>query len=157
MVGPRADPLLGRVLSHRYKLEKKLGEGGMGLVYRADDLVLGRQVAIKVLPAELRKRQELIIRFRHEAIAASAIRHENIIDIFDFIEDDDLTCIVMEYLRGDMLANALRSGPLRWERARSIFDQVAKALRAVHSHGQRIVHRDMKPENIFLTKLSDGS
>src|SRR5262245_17779228 len=137
MVGPRADPLLGRELSRRrYKLEKKLGEGGMGLVYRADDRVLGRQVAIKVLPAELRKRQDLIIRFRKEAIAASAIRHVNIIDIFDFLEEGDLTGIVMEYLEGDMLANALRGGPMRWERARSIFDQVAKALRAVHSHGE---------------------
>jgi len=148
--GQAPDPLLGRVLSDRYRILRKVGEGGMGVVYQAEHAVIGKKVALKVLFPELTRRADLVARFLQEARSASRIGHENVIDISDFGQSPDgLVYLAMEYLDGQDLGLLLKTaGPLRWERARPILMQIAKALRAAHDHG--IIHRDMKPENIYL-------
>jgi hypothetical protein len=147
---PGADPLLGRVLSDRYRIVRKVGEGGMGVVYQAEHALIGKKIALKVLFPELTRRTDLVARFLQEARSASRIGHENVIDISDFGQSPDgLVYIAMEFLDGEDLGRLLKTvGPLPWERARPILMQIAKGLRAAHDHG--IIHRDMKPENIFL-------
>jgi serine/threonine protein kinase len=149
---PPADPLVGRVLSDRYRIVRKIGEGGMGVVYQAEHALIGKKVALKVLFPELTRRTDLVARFLQEARSASRIGHENVIDISDFGQSPDgLVYIAMEYLEGEDLGRLIKTtGPLPWERARPILMQIAKGLRAAHDHG--IIHRDMKPENIFLTQ-----
>ena len=146
------DPLVGTVVSERYRILRKLGEGGMGAVYQAEHAVIGKRVALKVLFADLSRRAELVARFLQEAKSASRIGHENVIDISDFGQTGQgLVFIAMEFLEGQDLGRALRSErALPWGRARGILMQIAKALRAAHAQG--IIHRDMKPENIFLVQ-----
>jgi serine/threonine-protein kinase len=141
---------VGRVLSDRYRIVRKVGEGGMGVVYQAEHAVIGKKVALKVLFPELTRRTDLVARFLQEARSASRIGHENVIDISDFGQSPDgLVYIAMEFLDGEDLGRLLKtSGPMPWERARVILMQIVKALRAAHDHG--IIHRDMKPENIFM-------
>jgi len=147
---PAPDPLIGRVLSDRYRILRKIGEGGMGVVYQAEHALIEKKVALKILFPELTRRTELVARFLQEAKSASRIAHENVIDISDFGQSPDgLVYIAMEYLDGVDLGHVLRNGgPMSWQRARAILMQIGKALRAAHEHG--IIHRDMKPENIFL-------
>jgi serine/threonine-protein kinase len=147
---PGPDPLIGRVLSDRYRIQRKLGEGGMGVVYQAEHALIEKKIALKILFPELTRRTELVARFLQEAKSASRIAHENVIDISDFGQSPDgLVYIAMEYLDGVDLGHVLRNGgPMPWQRARAILMQIGKALRAAHDHG--IIHRDMKPENIFL-------
>src|SRR3954451_14635029 len=147
---PTDDPLVGLVLSDRYRIVRKLGEGGMGAVYQAEHALIEKRIALKVLFPELTRRTDLVARFLQEAKAASRIGHENVIDISDFGQSPEgLVYIAMEYLDGQDLGQLLReSGPQPWPRARAILMQIAKALRAAHEHG--IIHRDMKPENVFL-------
>jgi serine/threonine-protein kinase len=142
--------LVGRVLSDRYRIVRKVGEGGMGVVYQAEHAVIGKKVALKVLFPELTRRTDLVARFLQEARSASRIGHENVIDISDFGQSPDgLVYIAMEFLDGEDLGRLIKtSGPMPWERARVILMQIVKALRAAHDHG--IIHRDMKPENIFM-------
>jgi serine/threonine-protein kinase len=149
---PADDPLIGRVLSDRYRIVRKLGEGGMGAVYQAEHALIEKRIALKVLFPELTRRADLVARFLQEAKAASRIGHENVIDISDFGQSPEgFVYIAMEYLDGQDLGHLLKtSGPQPWTRARPILMQIAKALRAAHEHG--IIHRDMKPENIFLIK-----
>ena len=144
------DPLLGRVISERYRVLGKLGEGGMGAVYLAEHVFIHKKVALKVLAHDLARREELAARFLQEARAASRIGQENVIDISDFAQTPDgLVYFAMEYLEGMDLGVLLRQeGALPWPRTRAIIIQICKALRA--AHGQGIVHRDLKPENIFL-------
>jgi eukaryotic-like serine/threonine-protein kinase len=144
------DPMLGRVISERYKVLAKLGEGGMGAVYLAEHVFIQKRVALKVLAPELARREELGARFLQEARAASSIGQENVIDISDFGQTSDgLVYFVMEYLEGvDLGAAIRRDGALSWPRAKHIVLQIGKALRAAHAQG--IVHRDLKPENVFL-------
>ncbi|MFL5305708.1 MAG: serine/threonine-protein kinase [Polyangia bacterium] len=146
------DPLLGTVVSERYRIVRKVGEGGMGAVYQAEHAVIGKRVALKVLFADLSRRPELVARFLQEAKSASRIGHENVIDISDFGQTGQgLVYIAMEFLEGQDLGRALRTErTLPWGRARGILMQIAKGLRA--AHGQGIIHRDMKPENIFLVQ-----
>ncbi|MES1165072.1 MAG: serine/threonine-protein kinase [Verrucomicrobiota bacterium] len=146
------DPLIGAVVSDRYRIVRKVGEGGMGAVYQAEHAVIGKRVALKVLFADLSRRPELVARFLQEARSASRIGHENVIDISDFGQTSEgLVYIAMEFLEGQDLGRALRSErTLAWGRARGILMQIAKGLRA--AHGQGIIHRDMKPENIFLVQ-----
>jgi serine/threonine-protein kinase len=147
---PADDPLIGLVLSERYRIVRKLGEGGMGAVYQAEHALIEKRLALKVLFPELTRRTDLVARFLQEAKAASRIGHENVIDISDFGQSPEgLVYIAMEYLDGQDLGQVIKAnGPLPWPRARSILMQIAKALRAAHEHG--IIHRDMKPENVFL-------
>jgi serine/threonine protein kinase len=158
--GPAApnteDPLLGRVLSERYRILSKLGEGGMGVVYLAEHVVIEKKIALKVLFPDLTRRADLVQRFMQEAKSASRINHENVIDITDFGQSPEgYVFIAMEYLSGQDLGQVLKgSGPMPWPRAQPIVLQIVKALRAAHERG--IIHRDMKPENIFVLPRDDG-
>ena len=151
------DPLLGRTLGGRYRLERKLGEGGMGAVYEAEHTGLGKHFAVKVLLDMFTKQRDVLLRFQQEARTASTIGHENIIDIVDIGEEKDgRWYIVMELLKGHDLAHALRDGgALPPARAASILRQICRALQAAHDKG--IIHRDMKPENVFLTTHGDNA
>ncbi len=150
--GPGAgshDPFIGRLLSERYRIDRKLGEGGMASVYLAEHVELQKRVALKILAPELARREELAARFVQEARAASRIDQENVIAISDFGRADGLAFFVMEYLEGADLGELLREqGVISFARARNIVLQIGKALRAAHALG--IIHRDLKPENIFL-------
>ncbi len=150
----RVDPLIGSTLADRYRLTRKIGEGGMGAVYEAMHVVLGKPVAVKVLREKYADRVEVAQRLVQEARLASSIRHEHIIDIADSgSTGDGRTFIVMELLDGQSLAELiLHEGPIPEPRAIEIVRQVASALSAAHERS--IVHRDVKPENIFLVERS---
>ncbi len=149
------DPLVGTVLSERYRIHKKLGEGGMGAVYLAEHVFIEKKVALKVLAPELSRKSDLTQRFLQEAKSASRIGHENVIDISDFGQSPEgLVYFAMEYLPGHDLGHALRDGAMPWRRAKPIIVQICKALRAAHNKG--IIHRDIKPENVFLI-AKDGT
>ncbi|NMC71955.1 MAG: serine/threonine protein kinase, partial [Myxococcales bacterium] len=143
--------LVGTVLANRYRIVRQIGQGGMGAVYEAEHLVIGRRVAIKALHPEFAHRSELVARFHREAQAASRIGHLNIVEVFDFGTDDrGAPFLVMEYLEGRSLAGALQSdGTFPVERSADVVGQTLGALDAAHAKG--IIHRDLKPENIFLT------
>jgi serine/threonine-protein kinase len=147
---PIDDPLIGRVLSERYRIVRKIGEGGMGAVYQAEHALIEKKIALKILFQDLTRRPDLIARFLQEAKSASRIGHENVIDISDFGQSPDgLVFIAMEYLDGQDLGKLLKKvGAMHWERVRPILMQIAKGLRAAHGNG--IIHRDMKPENVYL-------
>jgi len=144
------DRLVGQVLDGRYHIERKIGEGGMGVVFSARHAVIERPLAIKVLKREVMRDTATIKRFVQEAKAASRIGHPNIVDVTDFgTTTDGLTYQVMEYVDGVTLGGALKEGaPFSSSRAARITAQLARALGAAHAKG--IVHRDLKPENIFL-------
>jgi serine/threonine protein kinase len=135
-------------ISH-FRVLERLGAGGMGMVYRAEDQKLGRHVALKFLPPSLGSDSAALARFRLEAQAASALNHPNICTVYGVEECEGKPVIVMEYIEGESLEAALRRGPLAPERATSIATQIAAALDAAHRKG--IVHRDLKPGNILLT------
>jgi serine/threonine-protein kinase len=137
------------VVSDRYRIIRKLGEGGVGGVYYAEHLLLGRGVALKVLLPDI-NHPEAVEHFLEEARTVARVGHENVIDIsYGGRSPDGFVFLAMEYLEGVDLGEVLRAeGPLDWERARPILIQIAQALEAVHRHG--IVHRDIKPENVFL-------
>ncbi len=146
------DPLIGNVLAGRYQVKRRIGEGGMGLVYEGLHRDIDKRVAIKVLRDDLSRRPDVVARFRQEARSASRIGHENIVDIFDFGETRrGASYFVMEFLDGEDLGNVLgKKATIEAERACDIVLQCCRALSATHAKG--IVHRDIKPENIFLTK-----
>ena len=146
----RTDPLLGQVLAERYRLTRKIGEGGMGTVYEAQHVVLNKPVAVKVLREKHLDRPQAALRLVKEAQLASAIRHDHIVDITDSgSTDDGRAFVVMELVVGTSLAELLkREGALPSSRALAIVQQVASALGAAHERG--IVHRDVKPENVLL-------
>jgi serine/threonine protein kinase len=149
---PKEDPLIGVVLDGRYRIERMLGEGGMGVVYRATHAVIGKPLAIKVLRAEVSKDADVVARFKQEAQSATAIGNEHIIDITDFgALPDRSTYFVMEFLDGVSLTAALeQSRPIAAARTIDIGKQLCEALGAAHERG--IVHRDLKPDNIYLIK-----
>ena len=159
MSGPASmsdDPLVDMSFD-KYRVIARIGEGGMGLVYEAEHTVIEKAVAMKVLREDFSKRPEVVERFRQEAKSASRIGHENIVDISDFGTTPlGQSYFVMELLEGEDLANVLaRDGTVDTGRAVQIVLQCCQALGAAHSKG--IVHRDMKPENIFLTRRSNGA
>jgi eukaryotic-like serine/threonine-protein kinase len=133
-----------------YEIVAPIGAGGMGEVYRAHDAELGRDVAVKVLPAAFSEDAERLRRFKQEAQAAAALNHPNILTIYHVGEYNGAPCIVSELLEGESLRQRLQSGPMPVRKVIDCGIQVARGLAAAHSKG--IVHRDLKPENIFLTK-----
>jgi serine/threonine-protein kinase len=148
------DPWIGRVLSNVYRVEGKIGEGGMGVVYAVRHVHLGKQYAVKVLSAAIAANANAVERLKQEAVAASSIDHDNIVEVISFDRyADGSFFIVMEYLRGESLADRLARGPIPLHHALSIAYQIAGALGAAHARD--IVHRDLKPENVFLAKKGD--
>ena len=138
----------------RYEITDKLGEGGMGVVYRAADDDLGREVALKMLPEDVRRDEARLSRFDREAKALAALNHPGIAQIYGLERTDDATALVMELVEGPTLADRLAQGPLPREEALGIAHQIAEALEEAHSRG--IVHRDLKPQNVKLARDGAG-
>jgi serine/threonine protein kinase len=143
--------LEGRTLGH-YRIVEKIGQGGMGVVYRAHDERLDRDVAVKVLPEEVAQDPDRVERFEREAKAVAQLDHPNILAIHDFGTKDGLTYSVTELLEGENLRDRIPIGGIGWPKTAEIAAAVADGLAAAHSKG--IIHRDLKPENIYL--CADG-
>src|ERR1700722_20644788 len=140
--------MVGTTISH-YEILEKLGEGGMGLVFKARDIQLGRFVAIKVLIGGSGESSDHRARFIQEARAASALNHPNIITIHDIVSIEEGECIVMEFVRGKTLADLIEAGRIPGVDCLKFATQIADALSAAHSIG--IIHRDLKPANVMVT------
>ncbi len=150
------DPMIGSLAAGRYRVIKQLGEGGMGQVYLAEHVAIEKRVALKVLRAEYASKGEIVTRFQQEAISASRIKHPNVLDVFDFGQlDNGCFFLAMEFLEGNDLADEIqRRRVLDAATGIRVSMQICRALAAAHANG--VVHRDMKPENVFLQRTADG-
>jgi len=150
------DPLIGRMLDGQWRIEEKIGEGGMGAIYLASQESVGREVAIKTLRTALSENEEFAERFMREARVTSSINHPHCVTIFDFGQTENNTLyLAMEFLDGEPLADRMDRGSTSMRTAFEVGIQVASALSAAHRH--EVVHRDLKPDNIFLLDIADGS
>jgi len=154
---PARDAEIGAVIDDRYRLTERIGLGGMGAVYKAEHVGMGRVVAVKLLRPEMGGRQDAIDRFTREAQASARVSHKNVCAVSDFgVRDDGALYLVMEYLRGETLRARLdKVGRLPWQSAVTIARHVARGL--AHAHAQGVIHRDVKPENVFLVEDDDDA
>ena len=146
---PNPNSAVGQTIGH-YRIIERLGAGGMGEVYLAQDLTLGRQVALKLLPAHFTEQAQRLRRFEQEARSASALNHPNILTIYEIGHADSVRYIATEFIDGVTLSERMADGPMETSKALDVAVQVASALAAAHAKG--IVHRDIKPDNIMISQ-----
>ncbi|MFS8070724.1 MAG: serine/threonine-protein kinase, partial [Byssovorax sp.] len=144
----------GRVIAGRYRLVSQLGQGGMGSVWRADHMSLSSPVAIKLIDPEIARRPEMLERFQREAQSSAALRSPHVVQIFDYGVDEGVPYIAMELLEGESLAGRIaRLGRLPYADTVRVVSHVGRALAKAHEAG--VIHRDLKPDNVFLVKNDD--